>query len=187
VDAAADEQKAGEVTVEDDGAGDDVEAEVALVDDAAAAGARRGAAQLVAGDLDRFVAATEAFLAEEREAAEVVVRRDDLALGVVEDVSLAVGEGELHAPPFPDDLFQHLDGVELFVWPQIDHSLIIENLSPPRGRCPSLAQGDRKPNGVGNEDSMAESRDAVGRAHRRPARRVPLRHSRRRRRRRRDQ
>ena len=41
VDAAADEEEAGEVTVEHDGAGDDVEAEVALVDDAAPAGARR--------------------------------------------------------------------------------------------------------------------------------------------------
>jgi hypothetical protein len=41
---------------------------------------------------------------------------------MVEHVALLVGEGELDAPPLPDDVFQHLDGVELLVGPQVDHS-----------------------------------------------------------------
>ena len=141
VDAAADEEEAGELAVEHDGAGDDVEAEVALVDDAATAGARRRAAQLVARDLDRLVAAAEALLREERQPAEVVVGRDDLALGVIEDVALGVGEGQLHPPPLADDLFQHLDGVELFVWPKIDHRISVASPAP---LCRSLAHAVRR-------------------------------------------
>src|SRR5206468_11061728 len=65
-------------------AGDHVEAEVALVDHAAADIARRRGLELVPGHLDRLVAATETFLGEQRQAAEVVVGRNHLAFGVVE-------------------------------------------------------------------------------------------------------
>jgi hypothetical protein len=40
---------------------------------------------------------------------------------VIEDVAFGVGEGELHLPPAADDVLHHLDGVEFFVWPKIDH------------------------------------------------------------------
>ena len=122
--AAADEQEAGEVAVEHDRAGDDVEAEVALVDDAAAAGARRPSVRSLSRvTLTDSLQRRKPSLREERQAAEVVVGRDDLALGVVEDVALGVGEGELHPPPLADDVLQHLDRVELLVWPKIDHRI----------------------------------------------------------------
>src|SRR5207245_1375501 len=62
---AADEQEAGEVLIERDRAGDHVEAQVTLVDDAAPV-ARAGGAQLVPRHLDRLVAAAAPLLGEQR-------------------------------------------------------------------------------------------------------------------------
>jgi hypothetical protein len=40
---------------------------------------------------------------------------------MVEHVALGIGERELHTPPFTDDVLEHLDGVQLLIWPKIDH------------------------------------------------------------------
>src|SRR6185436_11137145 len=106
-DGAAREQHAGQLAAEQDRAGDEIEAEVALVDDGAASAARE--LELVAGELERLVAALEALLGVQGEAAELVVGRGDAAVGVIEDVAGGVGEGELEVPPAADDPLEHLD------------------------------------------------------------------------------
>jgi hypothetical protein len=76
------------------------------MDDGALAAGTAAAAQLVAHRFHALVAAPEAVLGEERMAAKVVGRRDDLAVGVVEAIAARVGECQLDAPPPPDRLLE---------------------------------------------------------------------------------
>jgi hypothetical protein len=49
--------------------------------------------------LHALVAAAEALLREQRQPAQLVLRREDLAVGVIEHVALGVGERQLEPPP----------------------------------------------------------------------------------------
>ena len=96
--AAAGEQEPGEIAIDVNGRRHDVESQVALVhhrggDEALGLGRALPAAQAIAHCLDALVAAAKALFGKERQAAQLVVGRNDLALRVIQDVALAVGKG----------------------------------------------------------------------------------------------
>jgi hypothetical protein len=125
-DAAAGEHEPSQLVAEPQRRGDHVEAEVTAMD----VGPRRLAraagppgAQVVGHHPHALVAAAEALLREQRQLAQLVLRREDLAVGVIEHVALGIGEGQLEAPPPAQQIAHDRHRGEVQEAAQIDHGL----------------------------------------------------------------
>lgn len=126
--AAAGEDEADQLGAEPDRGRDHVEAEVTLVHVrgrrlAGTAGA--AGLEVVLDHAHALVAAAEAFLGEQGQAAQLVLGREDLAVGVIEHVARGIGERQLQTPPAPQHVADERHGWQLTETAEVDHSSTI--------------------------------------------------------------